>query len=117
MAHCMLDGLLLVNTRLNSMIVKEVNFDMFLNSFSDNYKQNFTYEGKKVLFEYLENYGENVTGEPLMLDMIAICCEYTEYENFEELQKNYNVQSMEELEDNTTVLLIPNTDRFIIESY
>ena len=38
---------------------------------------NFSYEGAQALFEYLEQYEEE-TGEELELDVIALCCEYTE---------------------------------------
>ena len=49
---------------------------------------NFSYEGKKALYNYLEDYEEQ-TGEEIELDIIAICCEYTEYENIEEFNDNY----------------------------
>jgi histidinol dehydrogenase len=78
---------------------------------------NFSYEGKKALFDYLEELEES-TGEQIELDVIALCCEYTEYENLEELKKNYNnIETMEELENNTTVIKIEGTDRFIIQQY
>ena len=39
---------------------------------------NFTYEGLGALYEYLEELSED-TGEDIELDVIAICCDYTEY--------------------------------------
>jgi len=54
-----------------------------------NRENNFSYAGKKALFDYLEEY-EEVTGEEIELDVIALCCEYTEYENVEEFIKAYN---------------------------
>ena len=57
------------------------------------------------------------TGEEVELDVIALCCEYTEYENLEELQENYtDIDSMEKLEDRTTVIKIDD-DRFIIQDF
>ena len=76
---------------------------------------NFSYEGKKALFNYLEELEEG-TGEEMELDVIAICCEYTEYENLEELQKDYDVENIEELEQNTTVIMIDD-ESFIIQCY
>lgn len=76
---------------------------------------NFSYEGRKALFDYLERLEED-TGEEMELDVIAICCEYTEYENFEELQNDYDVEDMGELEQNTTVIKIDD-ESFIIQNY
>lgn len=50
----------------------------FRKAFSDaNRDNNFSYEGKEVLFEYLERY-ESDTGEEIELDIIALCCEFSE---------------------------------------
>jgi len=56
------------------------------------------------------------------LDPVAFCCEYTEYENFKELQKDHNVETIEELQDNTQFIPIYNIDgmeseKFIIQCY
>ena len=40
-------------------------------------KDQFSYDGKKVLFGYLEQY-EDDTGQKLEIDVIALCCEYEE---------------------------------------
>ncbi len=84
---------------------------------SDSYKNNFSYEGKIALFEWLERYEEETETE-IELDIIALCCEYTEYESFEELQKDYsNIETMEELENKTIVIPIEETERFIIQQF
>ena len=55
---------------------------MFIDAFkqSDTRKNQFSYEGLQALFEYFEEY-EDSTGETIDFDMIAICCEYTEYDS------------------------------------
>jgi hypothetical protein len=102
------------------MIYKEVNFSSFCDSFSDSYKNNFTYEGKKALFEYLEQLSDDA-GENIELDIIALCCEYTEYESFEELQKQYpNIEDFEDLNNHTTVIEVDNDlkdEQFIIVNF
>jgi len=99
------------------MIKQNVNFSMFLDSFSDTYRHNFTYEGKRALFDYLEDYSES-TGEDVELDIIALCCEYTEYENLEELQGNYsNIETMEDLENKTQVIRFDDSNAFIIQNF
>ena len=54
-----------------------------------NRENSFSYAGKKALFDYLEEYEEE-TGEEIELDVIALCCEYTEYENVEEFIQAYD---------------------------
>lgn len=54
-----------------------VDIYQFRNEFESIRPDNFTYEGLTVLFDYLEQYEED-TGEPLELDVIALCCDYSE---------------------------------------
>ncbi|MFA4854023.1 MAG: hypothetical protein WC616_01555 [Candidatus Omnitrophota bacterium] len=94
----------------------EVNFSSFCDAFNGGDREgNFSYAGKKALFEYLESLEED-TSEMIELDVVALCGEYAEYADFAELQKNYDVESMKELEENTTVIKI-DSDSFIIQSY
>lgn len=57
----------------------------------------FSYEGLEVLFDYLENLSED-TGEPVELDVVALCCEYYE-SSIQELIDNYNIDLSEVDED------------------
>lgn len=52
-------------------------------------KDQFSYEGLKALFEYLEDYEEQ-TGEEIELDVIALCCDYSE-DTAEEIARNYSI--------------------------
>ena len=80
-------------------------------------KDNFSYSGLVALYDYLESYEED-TGEKLELDVIALCCEYTEYSDFAELQGDYNnIEDMDELKDETVVIEILDSDGFIIQDY
>jgi hypothetical protein len=103
------------------MIIKSINFDEFLDSFSDTYKNNFTYEGKRALFDFLDDEAE-CSDTPYELDTIALCCDYTEYDNLADLQASYpDIKSMEDLQNHTMVLPITkldgNKDAFIIQNY
>jgi len=94
-----------------------INFNQFSDSFGETYKDNFSYEGKKALFDYLEGYEED-TGEEIELDPVALCGEFTEYENLKELQEIYDeIATMEQLEDKTLVIPIQGTNRFIIKDF
>ena len=80
-------------------------------------KHGFSYEGTKALFEYFEQYEQDCDTE-LEFDPIAFRCQYDEYENIEEVKKNYqDIETLEDLEQNTTVIQIPDSDRLIISAY
>lgn len=85
----------------------------FINAFKswETYKNNFSYEGLKVLFEYLDEY-EDSTGEPIELDVVALCCEWTEYESEHELASTYDISVLDinTLTEQTTVLEVPITN-------
>ena len=94
-----------------------INFSQFTDAFRDmDRDNNFTYKGKRALFDYLEEYEEETGGE-VELDIIALCCEFTEYENLAELQENYtDIKSIEELEEHTTVIMIDD-ESFIVQDF
>ena len=89
-------------------------------NFSDEFRKagradQFTYKGQRAIFEYLEGYEES-TGEEVELDVVAICCEYSEYENLEEFHGEYNKEdypNLESLRDFTEVIPVCD-DSFII---
>jgi len=56
----------------------------------------FSYEGRAVLFAYLEEL-EQSTGEELELDVVALCCDYYEA-SAEEIILNYRID-VEGLDD------------------
>jgi hypothetical protein len=77
----------------------------------------FSYEGAKALFEYFEQY-EQDTGEEMEFDPIAFRCSFDEYENLQEIKKNYqDIETLEDLQNHTTVIEIPDSDRLIIEAF
>ena len=84
---------------------------------SDTYKNNFSYEGLNSLFDYFEELEEDM-GKEMEFDPVAICCEYSEYENLEEIKNNYDcIENYEDLENNTSIIKIENTDRLIIQDF
>jgi hypothetical protein len=52
-------------------------------------KENFSYEALGLLFDYFEDYEEQA-GEEIELDVIAICCEYSE-DTIEDIANNYGI--------------------------
>ena len=49
----------------------------------------FSREGAQILFDYLESY-EQDTGEQIELDVIALCCDYTE-DDAETIAQDYGI--------------------------
>ena len=68
-------------------------------------ENHFSYEGFDALYDYLDEYSDEV-GEDFKVDVIALCCDFTEYSGWEELYNNYSYsynnesKTFEELEEN-----------------
>jgi hypothetical protein len=82
----------------------------------------FSYEGLDALYDYLEQYEED-TGEKIELDVIALCCEYSEYDNLEQFRNDYDSKDkdgqyqyndIEDIRAETEVIEIPGSEKFII---
>tara|TARA_R110001632_G_scaffold31829_1_gene82796 strand:+ start:172 stop:474 length:303 start_codon:yes stop_codon:yes gene_type:complete len=93
-----------------------ITFGQFQDAFFNMDRQNqFTYKGKQALFEYLEEY-EDSTGEQIELDIIALCCDYVEYDSLEDFHLEYDAEDypdIDAIECETQVIRIDN-DSFII---
>ena len=78
---------------------------------------NFSYDGLKALFEYLEDYEED-TGEEVELDVIALCCDYKEYDSLNEYNDDYGTKysEIDAIQDDTTLIKIDDNS-FIIQQY
>jgi len=69
------------------------------------------------LFEHLEQYEQDCDHE-LEFDPIAFRCDYTEYDNFTDIKKEYSdIRNIKDLERNTTVIQVPNSKKLIIQAY
>ncbi len=70
-------------------MIKNIDFQDFRDAFKNMGRENnFTYEGQRALFDYLERLEEE-TGTPLELDVIALCCDYTEYKSVLDAYNQY----------------------------
>lgn len=66
-----------------------INFNQFHDEFNSIRPDNFSYDGLRALFDYIEEYEESCDQE-VELDVIALCCEYTEYEDIQEYINAYD---------------------------
>jgi len=86
----------------------------FRRAFESLRPDNFSYEGQEVLFDALEQLGDD-TGQEVELDVIGLCCEFSESTRYEIID-NYSIDTngadneddendavMEYLQDNTFV--------------
>ena len=110
---------------------EEITESEFIHRFETmNRGNNFTYEGRRKLFEYLTNLEED-TGHIVELEIIAFCCDYNEYKDLKEYlgdystdleRKDYNSEEeykeavLEEISEKTTVIKI-DEESFIIQAY
>ena len=89
----------------------------FVDAFTKMRQSNFSYEGLIALYDYLENFEED-TDKEIELDVIAFCCDYTEYENLEEYKKSYSsINSIDDIQSVTSYISIPNSKRFITQNH
>jgi hypothetical protein len=92
-----------------------VNYYDFRNAFMAIRPDNFSYDGLEVLFEYLESYEEDC-GEELELDVISICCEYTEWDNYDEFKESHPSILYDEISDHAIFIKVDDT-RFITNQF
>jgi len=123
------------------MIIEEYDESLFISRFEDykrvetpeNKNGNFTYKGLRVLYNYLDESFEEEN--PYNLDVIALCCEYSEYKDLEEFLKDYSdtyeakteeetdedfkTRMEEEINDKTTLIKFEDdlNEGFIIQQY
>ena len=63
--------------------IKKSTFIQFFTDMGQGHR--FSYEGRQAIFAHLEKV-EKETGEPIELDIIALCKFYTEFKNISDFQ-------------------------------
>ena len=90
----------------------------FRTAFQSIRPDNFSYEGLEAMYNWLIEYEEG-TGEEQELDVIALCCDFSEYKDLEAFQEDYSItdyDSIEDIENQTTVIRFGD-DSFIIQAF
>tara|TARA_R100000234_G_C4977403_1_gene169119 strand:+ start:403 stop:729 length:327 start_codon:yes stop_codon:yes gene_type:complete len=85
-------------------MIRQVSNSEFIDDlFKDDYA-NWSYEGADALYEFLTELEEDM-GEQIEFDRVALRCEYSEYENLEDILSQYdNINTLEDLKENTIVI-------------
>jgi len=118
-------------------MITQVSETDFIDAFRAIRPDNFTYNGLKALYAYLEDLEDNI-GEQIHFDVIGICCDFVEYKNWAEFENDFSsyvndhsIKDLEDLRDHTTVIPISkeytamdingimasNKDGFIIQAF
>jgi len=64
----------------------------------------FSYDGLNALFDWLDELSAD-TDTPYELDVIALCCEFTEYSDLAEIKQAYNtINTIDDLHDRTIAI-------------
>ena len=89
----------------------------FVQGFKELRPDNFSKAGLFALYDYLEQLEDDI-GEEIELDVIALCCEYAEYDSLAEFREDYgeDYNTMQDIEYHTTVIMIDN-ESFIIQQF
>ena len=85
------------------IVYKTTSFYDFSDAFIEMRPDNFSYSGLRALFDYLEEQEEGI-GETIEFDVIALCCEYSQYDSVEEVMLAYNLEDVEHLNEYTVVI-------------
>ena len=82
-------------------------------------KHGFSYDGSKALFNYLQQL-EDDCDIKIEFDPIALCCQYTEYDNLKQCLTEYDnleLKTIDDLRDHTQVVEVDNSDKIIIQAF
>jgi len=71
---------------------QSINVYQFRDEFAHaNRSDNFSYEGLAALFDYLEDLEDSI-GEEMELDVIALCCDFSEYSDLDDVVSYYDIE-------------------------
>lgn len=97
------------------MIIQRITEDQFINEFESIRPENFSIVGLCALYEWLEDMSEDMD-KPYELDVIALCCEFSEYASLDAIQDNYGDGDVDQVYGNTIVLELANGG-YILQDY
>lgn len=96
-----------------------INLHSFREAFKRMGRENqFSYEGLEALFDHLEIL-EQGAEEEYELDVIELCCNYSEYASLEDFHQDYSKDDypdIETIKDSTEVIEIDD-NAFIIQNF
>ena len=85
------------------MIVDILDENTFARRLMDDEYATWSYDGAVAIYEYLEQISDD-TGEPIEFCKVAIRCDFHEYKTIDEALEEYQVETLEELQDETLAM-------------
>jgi hypothetical protein len=106
------------------MIIQTVHKSQFIDEFKNwgTYSNHFSYGGLELLYDYLDDMDAQ---GPIELDVVAICCEYTEAD-IDNIKQDYSDaldadadfdDVMKFLEDNTCVVGVSKSKNIVYQQF
>ena len=83
----------------------DVTLSDFIDAFMSIRPNNFSYEGLEALYDFLIQLEEDCDNE-IELDVIAICCDFSEYKTAMECAQEYGYEEVVDLEPHGSVDLV-----------
>lgn len=99
----------------------QVNEQQFIDAFREIRPENFSYSGLKALYDYLTELEDDI-GEPIELDVIAICCDFSEMD-LDNVRAQYDieaddiVEASNELSEHTMVVVVTDNDTVVFQDF
>ena len=103
-------------------IVREMNMSDFIHAFKSNEerKNQFSYDALQFLFEYIEAISDG-SNRPWYFDMVAICCEWSEFSSLQEIAETYAIHGDEDAirnyVENRTYMCEVNDHCFVLQQF
>lgn len=107
------------------MIYAELSFNDFVREFSEYGREdNFSRAGLEALYNYIYDFAEE-SGTPYVLDVIALCCDFTEYtleevvSDFSDLLEEDDIldEILDTLNHHTTALRASSADTLVVANF
>lgn len=82
----------------------------FIDGFMKIRPDNFSRNGLQCLYDYLIELEDDI-GEELEFDVIALCCDFSEYKDLKEISEQYghDFEDLEDLRNDTQVIECENS--------
>jgi len=95
------------------MIYKDLTTNEFIQEFNDTRPNDFSRLALRALYHYIEDRNEEQE-TAYHLDVVQVCCDFSEYVDFADVQSNYKVLDIEDLEELRAKTLVIEFDNGLL---
>ena len=69
-------------------------------------RSHFSRPALHALYEHYDELSDDI-GEDIELDVVGMCCEWSEYKDIEAVKEDYEIKDLSDLQNSTTVIVFP----------